>query len=190
MTYEKYDTNERMSWKNNYWHPLLLIIILLGALNCGFMIFNINIIGMLANLINMPIDKIIYIIIIIAVIKFALHYENWYPIYERSKFPSQLVPLSQPINSNKIITIKTKPNSKIAYWTTLPSNKILTSDIAYGNYSNCGVVMSNKNGNATLSILEGNDYIHSDGSLKKKHINYRVLGLPYGIMGPVVKVYY
>jgi uncharacterized membrane protein YuzA (DUF378 family) len=196
MYYKKYDTNKKMAWENNYKHPLILIIILLGALNWGFMVFNLNPIEMLSNLVNTTlgsnfyIDKIIYIIIVIVSIIFASRYESWYPIYDKTKFPSSLIPLSNPVNTNKMINIKTKPNSKIAYWTTLPSNKILTSDIAYGKYSNSGVVMSDKYGNATLSILDGNDYIEMDNTFTKKNINYRIIGLPYDIMGPIIKVNY
>jgi uncharacterized membrane protein YuzA (DUF378 family) len=196
MTHQKYDSHEKMAWKNNYWHPLLLALILIGALNWGFVVLNYNPVEMLSTTINtnfggnLYIDKIIYIIIVFAAIRFAMRYENWYPIYERTKFPSILVPLRNPERSDMIVTIKTKPNSKIAYWTTLPSSSPLYSHEAYGDYSNSGVVMSNDEGIAKLAILEGSNYIQSDGTPQSRHIKYRLVGLPYGIAGPVQEVKY
>ena len=45
-------------------------------------------------------------------------------------------------------------NRKILYWAAKPSNSVLIKDarIAYGNFSNHGIICSNKNGEVTFNL--------------------------------------
>jgi hypothetical protein len=50
--------------------------------------------------------------------------------------------------------------------------------------------MSNDKGEATIEIKEGSSYIVPSGNVIPKHVHYRVLGLPYGMIGKIETVYY
>ncbi len=180
-------------------HMALMSLILLGAFNTASNIFyEKNIIFLLSAFINntlkinVPFDKFIYLLILIASIIVIVKRETWLPFLGTSVFPDALIPLKTPFRTNSNITIKTRPNSKIAYWSSQPGDKESNIDVitAYGDYSNSGVVMSDNNGVAILPILIGTGYIVPTGKYIQRHVHYRVLGMPYGLIGKIKTVYY
>jgi ABC-type Fe3+-hydroxamate transport system substrate-binding protein len=76
--------------------------------------------------------------------------------------------------SNLGNSIKTKPNTKVAYWAALPKGDNPDVITAYGDYSNSGVVMSDANGNAVLQFNKGTGYIVPGGKYIRPHVHYRV----------------
>ena len=175
---------------------LITAIVIIGGINWGTSVFGFNFVTQISSFINRllntnyPIDKIIYIIVAISSILLAVRSSTWLPFLGRSVFPDSLVPLKVPTNTNNSIKIKTLPNKKVAYWASLP--KGVNPDVvkAYDDYSNSGVVMSDNNGNAILPIVSGSDYIVPSGRIIPRHIHYRVLGLPYGMMSSIRTVNY
>jgi hypothetical protein len=70
------------------------------------------------------------------------------------------------------------------------NSEIPNVEEAYSDYSNSGVIMSNDKGEATIEIKEGSSYIVPSGKVIPKHVHYRVLGLPYGMIGKIETLYY
>ena len=93
---------------------------------------------------------------------------------------------------NKKIEVLVKPNTRIAYWSSIQKDSTNIPDVvsAYDDFSNSGVVVSDNNGIAILSVKLGTDYIVPGNKLIKRHVHYRELDLEYGMMGEVQTVYY
>ena len=191
------------SSKNTYLktklHMLLLAVVFIGALNWGAVALGYNLVNELSLSINklaktnLPIDKVIYGLVAICAIVLASRKTTWLPFLGDSVLPYSLVPLKTPTESDTKVKIKTRPNSKIAYWASKPSKTSDSSpDVvkAYDDYSNSGVVLSNNKGEAELSILAGTDYTVPSGKQISRHVHYRVMGLEYGLMGKVKTVKY
>lgn len=192
--------NKNKMFKKYYWgtkvRMLLTAIVVIGALNWGATAVGYNLVEILSNNVNQllktnyPIDKIIYIIVAVCAILLASRRTTWLPFLGKSVLPDSLVPLKTPEKTDKKITIKTKPNAKIAYWAALPKGDNPDVITAYADFSNGGVVMSDANGVAELPILMGSAYTVPSGRKISRHIHYRVLGKPYGMMGRIKTVYY
>jgi len=174
---------------------IITLLVIVGAINWGTSAMGYNLVQILSDNINrlfnsnISIDKYIYLLVMAAGIYLASKRDTWLPFLGVSVLPETLVPLKTPSNTNKTIKITTQPNSKIAYWAS-SSKDVTDVKSAYGNYSNSGVVISDMNGDANLPISVGNDYIVPNGRKIKKHLHYRVLGLPYGMISNVETVYY
>ena len=148
---------------------VLLSILIIGCLNWGTTAFGYNLVEILTKFINInlqskyPIDKFIYIIISVIALYIASDNHFWLPFLGDTVFPTSLVPLRTITNSNRNITIHTNPNTKIAFWAALPRGDTPTVELAYDDYSNSGVVMSDNNGIAILPIIEGSGYTVPNG---------------------------
>ena len=163
-------------------------LVLIGAVNTGLTVMGYNIIQTIGDTLGIvPFAKVVSIIIGLAAIKLALCRNTWLPFLGRSVFPGALVPIKA--NSNKtdtVVTVKTKPNSKIAFWAALPKGDTPDVITAYGDYSNSGVVMSDKDGVAKLNILAGSRYtVPPCCRIIPRHVHYRVVGLEHGMVGPI-----
>jgi hypothetical protein len=163
---------------------ILFALVLLGSLNYLMIFIGYDIMKNIPHQYAM----IIYIIIVISAIILAFNRTTWLPFLGKSVFPSALVPLKQLTNYDRIITVKTKPNSKVAYWAssvTLSNGMIPDVDTAYGDYSNSGVVMSDENGIANFPIMEGSSYIVPSNRIIDRHVHYRIIGLEHGMIGKI-----
>ena len=180
-------------------HMVLMALVIIGAINWGTTAFGYNLVEILNNQINLffnretYFNKVIYVIIALAAIKLASEQKTWLPFLGYSAFPSKaFIPLKENKNASIKIEVKVKPNSRVAYWASLDKNspEIPYVDDAYSDFSNSGVVMSNKDGIAILSIKPSSSYIIPSGREIPKHVHYRMLDLPHGMMGNVKTVYY
>jgi uncharacterized membrane protein YuzA (DUF378 family) len=177
-------------------HMVFMAIIMIGCINWGFVAFDYNPVEMLSN--NMktsfkteiPFDKIIYILVAICAIIILFRRSTWLPFLGKTVFPGSLFTIKKPIGANRIITIQTKPNTKIAYWASLPKGANPDVVTAYADFSNSGVVMSDANGHAELHVIEGSGYTVPSGRKIDRHIHYRLLDLEYGMASKVKTVYY
>jgi hypothetical protein len=169
---------------------------IIGGLNWGAKLVNMDFIKLFADSLNeifksnIPFDQIIYLIITFSTVLLAIRREFWLPFLGKSILPDNLMPIQTPKGANKIITINTKPNTKIAYWAALPGKFYQPVDEAYGNYTNSGVALSDAKGVAKLEIIEGSGYKVPSGKTLERHVHYRLLGLPYAMMSPIYSVKY
>jgi uncharacterized membrane protein YuzA (DUF378 family) len=187
--------NKNKTFKKYYWgakiRMFLTAIVIIGALNWGTTAVGYNLVELLSNNLNgllktnYPFDKIIYIIVAICAILLASRRTTWLPFLGKSILPDSLVPLKIPEKTDMKVKIKTKPNVKIAYWAALPKGDNPDVITAYGDFSNSGVVMSDSNGNVELPILAGSGYTVPSGYKIDRHVHYRILGKPYGMMGRI-----
>jgi uncharacterized membrane protein YuzA (DUF378 family) len=177
-------------------HMVIMGLILIGGLNWLSTAFGYNLVEMLNNTINqffnsnIPIDKIIYVIGGLCAVHIMFKLDTWLPFLGKTILPDNLIPLSVPHNTDTIVKVKVKPNSKVIYWAALPRGKNPTVEEAYDDYSNSGVAISDSEGNVNLLILEGTSYKVPSGSIIKKHIHYRELDQEYGFLGEVKTVFY
>lgn len=179
-------------------HMLMMAFLIIGAVNWGTHALGYNFIDILSNGINkifhsnIPINNIIYLIVAVAGILLASERNTWLPFLGLTVFPDSLVPLVQPTKSDRSISIKTLPNVKIAYWSALNKGEKTDVYLAYGNYENSGVVVSDANGNATLPIMTGTGYTLPSGVVLPRHVHYRIVNSQEynGMMGRIETVNY
>jgi hypothetical protein len=179
---------------------LLLSIVFFGSINYGLTVFNYNIIDMTSDFIDkqanrkLYINHTIYFIIMLAGLILMYDLTTWLPFLGETVLPSSLIPLKTnnvDPNNKKIITIKIKPNTRVAYWASLPNTeKTPKVEQAYADYSNSGVVMSDSEGNAKLVLTIGSGYIVPRNKVIKRHVHYRELDQQYGMIGKVNTLYY
>ena len=179
---------------------IIIGIVIIGALNWLTIVFGYDLVDILNRFINklfnsnLPINNYIYIIIGFSAIYIASRRTTWLPFLGESVLPSSLIPLKEnkvPEDNKNVrrIQIKTKPNSKIAYWASLPNNNSLPYvEEAYDDYSNSGVVMSDKDGKASLIVIAGTDYIVPGNKKIKRHVHYRIINA--GMTSKIYTKYY
>ena len=177
-----------------------LVIILLAVLNYGAMLFDYNLIKLVHSKLNellkfeTYVDKIIIALIIFAGFHIFMKKTLWLPFLGESAFPTlAFVQTVAKKTGDVSIAIKAKPNTRIAYWASLPQkNKDDIPNVtdAYGDYSNSGVVVSDDNGDATLLLDGGTSYRVPTGRVISRHVHYRELDHDYGFLGEVKTISY
>jgi uncharacterized membrane protein YuzA (DUF378 family) len=178
-------------------HQIALALVLIGAVNWGTTAFGYNLVEMLHTNLNSLLgmetysDKIIYVIVTLAALKLMFRMDTWLPFLGYSALPSTFIPLKS-MNGDTSITVKVRPNTKVAYWSSSKVNKEGVPDVkeAYNDYSNSGVVMSDASGNAKLIFNKGTSYIVPWGKEIARHVHYREVGFEWGMLGPVKTEYY
>jgi len=175
---------------------VLFAVVFIGAINWGTTALGYNFVELLTKNINTslnvnyPIDKIIYICVALSAIWLASMQTTWLPFLGLGIMPSSLVPVSKPNGANRKVTIKTRPYAKIVYWSAYQKGEKTPVVDAYSDYTNSGVVIADSKGNATLEIVEGSGYTVPSGKVIPRHVHYRTIGLPDGMMGRVKTIEY
>jgi len=181
----------------NTMHLIVSALVIFGALNWGATAFKYNLVNILTNALNREVgqetylDKIIYILIALAAIKLAVDRDFWLPFLGKTVLPSNLIPLKD-IVGDTTIEVKVHPNTKVAYWASLPqkTTEIPKVKEAYGDYKNAGVVLSDKNGIAKLIINKGTSYTVPYGMEISRHVHYRELDHDMGFIGKIHTQHY
>lgn len=172
---------------------MMLTFILITVLNSAFSQIGYNFIKMLSNILFTDLEKIIYLLAGVCVIFIALSRDTWLPFLGESVLPSIFVPLKN-IDGDTIVKVLVQPNTKVAYWAAKPtvtkSKKDPIVKVAYDDYSNSGVVMSDENGVAILTLNKGSGYYVPTGKHIRSHVHYRELTNEYGLMGEVKTHYF
>ena len=173
-----------------------MILVILGALNWGLTALNFNVVNFFNVQINrllntnIQLDKVIYLIIAIASFQ-LMKRDVFLPFLGQTVIPPSVIPLKKNKYQTDTVKIHVKPNSKVIYWATkkLDSNKNSVWK-AYDDYSNSGVVMSDKNGVAILKLQKGSGYIVPWGNKYiPPHVHYRIELSP-GKLGRIETIYY
>lgn len=151
--------------------------------------YDMNVLNKLDSLIGYNISNLIYIVGGISIIFLVFKKHTWLPFLGQSVLPPVLLPETVNVGDTTI-KIKVKPNTKVAYWSSLPSNdKKPKVEIAYGDFSNAGVSKSDENGFVTITFNKGTGYVVPSGRFIKPHIHYRELNEEWSMMGPVNTIY-
>lgn len=178
-----------------YKHKLAMLLVIAGALNWGLSIININLVKLLNDYLdniigtNSNLDKIIYITIAVAGL-YLSNRDSFLPFLGKTVIPPSVIPLKTNKFQEDTVEINVKPNSKVIYWATKKS-KDNKPDVwtAYDDYSNSGVVMSDKYGKAILKLQKGTGYIVPGGKYIPPHVHYR-FELKPGKLSRIETVYY
>ena len=100
------------------------LLVIVGALNWGAHVFNVNLVTILSSSLNKLIamvasknyeirfDVVVYALVFSAAVILASQKSTWLPFLGSSVLPSSLVPLKTPLNNNQVVSINTKPNTK------------------------------------------------------------------------------
>ena len=179
---------------------LLLVLVFVGALNWGTTAFGYNMVDIVSTNLNelckcnLYLDKIIYILVALSAVKLMLDRDTWLPFLGKSVLPCSLIPMRE-IKGDTVVTVNVKPNTRVAYWASLPQKSDVIPDVvtAYGDYSNAGVVMSDATGKAMLVINKGTDYdvrYRLFNKRIKRHVHYRELCDTFGMVKPIKTVQY
>ena len=189
---------EDMTYNNFFWmtkfRMLLLVLVIVGAYNWGSVAYGYNFVELLANNVSPSDSKnicnIIYILVALSALALALRKDTWLPLLGCTAIPSALLPLkTPPDNANIKVKVQVKPNSKVVYWAAYGKEAVQDVSVAYKDFSNSGVVMSDSNGTAELSIVEGGSYRVPFRTISR-HIHYRVFSSLGNMLGPVKTVHY
>jgi len=184
---DKQNCNEKKKMYKFYFmtkiRMFVTAVVIIGAINWGTTALGYNLVEMLSKFINtylktnLPIDKIIYILVALCGVSLASKRTTWLPFLGKTILPGGLVTKQTPAKANKKIIIKVRPNAKVAYWAATGKNK-KDQDVfdAYNNHSNSGVVIADNKGIAELLIIEGEGYRVPNGKRIPRHIHYRIIG--------------
>lgn len=176
-------------------HMLVMGILIIGAVNWGAYALGYNMVEHLSIWLNslfssnISFDKYVYIIVAICGIMLAFNRSTWLPFLGESVFPQSLVSLKQPNSTDTSVVVMVRPNTKVVYWASKPGDGKNVEE-AYDDFSNSGVVMSNDKGEAVLNIITSGNYIVPSGRKIERHIHYREMGLPYGMIGEIKTAFY
>jgi uncharacterized membrane protein YuzA (DUF378 family) len=181
--------------KSFYYHNMIILAVILGAINCGLTVFNFNLVEYLSNFINdtfnsnYPIDKVIYILIALAGLKLVKR-DIFLPFLGKTVVPTTVVPIKENKYKKDKVEINIQPNSKVMYWAAkkMKTEKENVWD-AYDDFSNSGVTQSDKNGKAVLLLEKGSGYIVPGGRYVKPHVHYRYEIRP-GMFSRIETIYY
>ena len=177
-------------------HMLLLSLLILVAINQLIGVFIPNPLVYINSAIyyktnfNPNIHNIIFIIAGITAIFLLTKRDFWLPFLGSTVLPVQVLSVHQPDKTNKVISIKTKPNSKIVYWSAKSTSDETSVKNAYDDYSNSGVTVSDEKGVANLAIQESSGYVVPNGKHIKRHVHFRLGDEITGMMSPVQTIYY
>jgi len=185
-----------MELKYFYYKLKMFIIafIILGALNTASSQIKYDFIKIISdrikNSLNLCFDLEFYFYILTGIfaVIIAMDRNTWLPFLGETVLPSIFVPLKIN-NGNTLIKVNVTPNTKVAYWSALPHKQDPSVISAYGDYSNSGVVMSDKNGVAILTFNKGSGYYIPNGTHLESHVHYREIGEDLGMIGPIQTYY-
>jgi hypothetical protein len=173
--------------------------VIAGSLNYGLIVLNYNLIEIISSKIDnyfnrkLQFNTILYTLIAISGLILMFQTTTWLPFLGPCAFPTKgLIPNKVNSKGTHTIKVNVKPNTRVAYWASLPiqNNDLPYVEDAYADFSNSGVVTSNADGVAELSILPGSSYTVPFNNKIRKHVHYRELDNRLGMMGELRTVYY
>lgn len=130
--------------------------------------------------------NIIYLIFGISALFLVLKRDVYLPFLGDAVYPTNPDELEPriPEGANKQVVVKVPPNSPVVYWAAQSGETAPNPQEAYGDYSNSGVAISDKFGNALLKFRNPRDYKIPSGNVLKPHVHYRY-GKYHGMMSRI-----
>jgi uncharacterized membrane protein YuzA (DUF378 family) len=145
---------------NKNLHIILIILVLLGALNYGFKVFNYDFMEYIKNV---HMRQFIYVIISLSALLLAFQRDTYLPQFGPSMIPSNAFKEYHNFDTQSI-KILANGGIKIVYW----ANNSINSDNGFNNYENSGIVPVDDDNTATL-------YFKCPENTLPKHIYYRII---------------
>ena len=156
---------------------IVIFLILVGSVN--WLAVGLTDTNLVRLVLPLKYARWLYIIIGLAAIPLLFHRDMYLPFLGETFMPGGVMAIKTPQNSNDQITIDAVPGAKIAYWASEPDpnqgSTLPTSEEAYGEFENSGVVVADTSGKAILRF-RGPPQAYSvpfKGRLEP-HIHFRV----------------
>lgn len=149
-------------------------LILAGSLNwLSIAIFDLNFVEWIADRTFYDLDTVVYVLVGISGLLFFFARDFYLPFLGRSTFPCGSLTQKVPESANLDVSVKVEPGVNVIYWSAEEGNKVVSNPIlAYGQYSNAGVVRSDQNGNAVLRVRKPVSY-KVPGKTLARHVHFR-----------------
>ena len=179
------DANRMYVQKNINMIAISLLVI--GGINWLTAVFMKK--DLISTLLPRLLAKTIYFIVGIAALFLASKRDVYLPFLGETVMPCAAFGPRTPDNANKEVTITTLPNTKVIYWASEPKNDASGNledwNVAYNDFSNSGVAISDDNGKAVLHFRGSPQpyKVPYKGTIKP-HVHFRIAG-KYGMVGPV-----
>lgn len=175
--------NDLLLEKKQYF--ILMLIVLISAINYGFIgFFNFDLIKQLEK-INLLVPKIIHIIISLCGIYLLLNPKTYMPYMTNTLHPCDTITDHVPNNYSEKYKLKVPPNSLVIYWSNEKDNYLLNNHPEpwheFKNYPNTGILRANEYGIVNLKFQ----------SIKKRNktfIFYKYYE-PTGLLSHLKKLY-
>jgi uncharacterized membrane protein YuzA (DUF378 family) len=137
--------------------------------------------------------KLIYFAVGISALYLAFKRDVYLPFLGETVLPCAAFAARTPDNANQEVIINTLPNTKVIYWASEPkgdaSGNIESWDVAYNDFSNAGVAISDDKGKAVLRFRgHPQSYKVPFKGVIKPHVHFRICE-KYGMVGPVQTYY-
>jgi len=176
-------------YRNVLINMIMTIMVYFVAANCILAYYGFDLLEKINNLLGFQITGVVYFLTAISIIFLASKKHTWLPFLGQTVLPSKLINETNNMGDTSI-KIQVTPNTKVAFWSSLPSkDHNIMVDKAYSDYSNSGVVRSDNNGFAVLTFNKGTGYVVPNGRFIKPHIHYRELTEDSAMIGPVKTIY-
>ena len=159
-----------------------MMFVTLSAINMAIIgVFNKNAIKIFADQIHTSAYKIMCIVIGFSGLHLIFNRDSFLPFLGDAAFPCQALRNRIPSKADTEVKVRVPPNSKVVYWASNPSDKILNVNHAYNNYENSGVTTANSDGIAIIKVKSPSAYRVPRTYINKKldpHIHYRFCKTP------------
>jgi uncharacterized membrane protein YuzA (DUF378 family) len=137
--------------------------------------------------------KLIYLAVGVAALYLVTKRDVYLPFLGETVLPCAAFAARTPDNANQEVTITTLPNTKVIYWASEPkadaSGNLQDWDVAYNDFTNAGVAISDEKGKAILRFRGSPQaYKVPFKGIIKPHVHFRICE-KYGMVGPV-QIYY
>ena len=169
-----------------YLHIVAVLVVMIGAFNWGVVAWTSG--HDLFSLLGAPAGIIlpIYALVAVAGLYLALDRNTWLPFLGDAVFPASVVRATHPKDASTAVTLRNlQPGAPVVYWASEEAKPMTRhASVAYGDYSNAGVVYSNSRGQATALVKCPSRYTVGWSKVLPRHIHYRILR-SNGMMGEV-----
>jgi uncharacterized membrane protein YuzA (DUF378 family) len=176
--------------KKHLVHKIIYCLIVVGALNWGLIeTLEFDLVKYIGDNTNTDVAHYLYIIIgfaaLLSLIDLILKHKKYdLPFLGEAVYPCGSLIERIPENADTTVKINVEPNVNVIYWAADTSGNSTQSPlIAYSQYANAGVTVSNSSGVASLSVRKPSQY-QVFGKKLPLHIHYRVCESP-GMMSAV-----
>lgn len=152
---------------------IMRTLIVVGALNWGLIgFFDFNLVEWLSDRTFEHVDTVIYCLVGISALFYFFARDFYLPFLGKSAFPCGSMAQKVPDNADTDVVVNVEPHVNVIYWSSESGDVKKNPILAYGSYSNSGVVKADQNGNAVLRVRSPAAY-RVPGKTLPPHIHYR-----------------
>lgn len=185
------NTDAKQLYVQKTLNMVAIFLVLVGGINWFSAVFMRR--DAVATFVPRMLAKTIYLLVGIAALYLAFKRDVYLPFLGETVLPCAAFAARTPDNANQEATITTLPNVKVIYWASEPkkdnSGNLQDWDVAYNDFANSGVAISDDKGKAILRF-RGNPQAYKvpfKGTIKP-HVHFRICE-KYGMVGPVQILY-